>query len=205
MILRGWDVEIYLMDPKSVDHIYGESTTKGYDGPYRTKILYAPEVEKSLINTFGFSNDETIQYAEMPKATWVRDVVEILNMKQEITYDPDYDKPKPGDLIKTLWDDSIYEITHVTSSERIFSGAKLVWSFVLKPYQYDFESGEANDLVFEELEIDDFPESNITRDKITTEQMNMERELVKEEAAENDNFDSEIDPSVYGYSVSRRK
>lgn len=203
--ISGWDVEIYLMNPKSIDHVYGESNVKGYDGPFRTKLLYAPEVEKTLIDTFGFSNNETIQYSEMPKAIWVRDVVEIQDMRQEITYDIDYEQPKPGDLIKTLWDGSVYEITHVSSAERIFNGTKLVWSFAMKPYSYDYEGSEAQDVIFDELEINDFPDVNASRDKITEEQMNMERKIVKDEAAENDNFDSEIDPSVYGYTVTRTR
>ena len=190
------------MDPKEIDHIYGESTIKGYDGPFRTKINYAPETEQTLIDTFGFSGDATIQYAEIPKATWVRDVIEIQNMKVDITYDADFRVPTPGDLVKTLWDNSIFEITHVSTAEKIFLGQKLIWSLVLRPYRYDYESSEAEQILFEELEIDDFPDVNISRDKISEKELHRERKIIKEEAAQNDNFD-EIDPSVYGYFVDR--
>lgn len=192
------------MDPKSIDHMYGESTCKGYNGPFRSKLLYAPETEKSLIDTFGFSNDYTIQYAEMTKAIWNRDVSEMLDMSEDITYDQeDTEKPKPGDLIKTLWDSCLYEITHVSTGEKIFQGTKYIWSFVMKPYVYDSEGSDAKDIIFEELEMDDFPDINISRNKITDEQLHMENDIIREEAAKNSKYD-DIDPSVYGYFVNKK-
>lgn len=190
------------MEPKAIDHIYGESSIKGYEGPYRTKLLYNPETEQTLISTFGFSGDSTIQFGEIPKAIFERDISEQLDKKSDIEYSPEERKPMPGDLIKTLWDDSLFEITHVSTGEKIFKGEKLVYSLVMKPYRYSHESSDAFDITYEQLNLDDFPDVNISKDKILPDQHMMENNIVKKEAAKNDNFD-EIDPSVYGYFVEK--
>lgn len=100
--IAGFLIEYYLMSPENLDVIYGESSLKGYDGLYRTKLVYEPTNETTLIDMFGFSNDDVIQYAEMPKVTFERDINEQLNMKFDIDHDPEERKPMPGDVIKTL-------------------------------------------------------------------------------------------------------
>ena len=195
--IAGFLIEYYLMSPENLDVIYGESSLKGYDGLYRTKLVYEPTNETTLIDMFGFSNDDVIQYAEMPKVTFERDINEQLNMKFDIDHDPEERKPMPGDVIKTLWDGYMYEISHVSSAEKIFAGKKMIWSFILKPYRYGEEGKDAEDMIFDELDLDDFPEENVSRNNITNEQ---HREEAEEISIQNDvEYEDDEDTTMYGY------
>lgn len=197
--IAGFDIDVYLMDPKEIDHIYGESERKGYDGPYRTKMLYSVDnSEQMILDTFGFSADFKVEYAEIPKATWQRDIIGNLDKNFDIEYPLEDRKPMPGDLIKTLWDGYLYKITHASTDLRVFSGKKLVWSLKLAPYIYSTESSDAQGIVYEELDLNDFPEVNSSREQITPAEHRKEAELVKEESHKNGEYD-DVDTSVFGY------
>lgn len=196
--IAGFKIEYYLMNADNIDPIYGEDTLKNFDGPYTTKIMYEPTNEQTLIDMFGFSSDDTVQYAEFPKVTFERDIMEQTDKRIDIDHDHEERKPIPGDVVKTLWDGKIWEISHVSSGEKIFHGKKMVWSIVLRPYQYAYESDDAEDMVFETIELDDFPEENFSTAPIELDDALKHNKIQEELANETDNYNG-IDTSVYGY------
>lgn len=122
--IAGVEIDYWILDPSiNFDTLYGESTEHRYLGPYTTKVVYEPTEEPSVANTFGIVSEELIQYAEIPKTTFTRD----------ITASPD---PKPGDVITTPWNDRSYEIVDVGEEGKIFQLKKLVWEFILRPFRF---------------------------------------------------------------------
>jgi len=203
--IAGFQIEYYLMNADNVDHLYGEDQLKGYDGRYRTKLLYEPTNEQSLMDVFGFSEDTTIQYAEMPKAIFERDIMEQVDERLDIDYDKEERKPRVSDVIKTLWDGKIYEISYVSSGEKIFHGKKLVWSLVLRPYRYNMDSSvEEKEMVFDELELDDFPEVNHSTTPIETKVQLKENNYIEKESDKIDDY-GDVDTETYGYFSAGKK
>lgn len=85
--ISGFPVEIYLMKPKNVDDVYGEATLKNYEGPFTSKILYSVDnSEQMLLTTFGLENDFKVEYAEIPKAIWERDINNQTGLNIEYDY-----------------------------------------------------------------------------------------------------------------------
>lgn len=150
----GWDVEFYLhKDSEVEDTLYGEDTNEEWDGPFRSKVLYEPTEEPSSIDAFGFASDDVVQYAQVPKTIWQRDVEDELQKVRA---------PIPKDLVKTLWNDKTYEIVDVGAEEFIFQGRKMTWSFILRPWRFADQSDSAKDILFEDPNVDDFPYENVT-------------------------------------------
>ncbi|MFW6014860.1 MAG: hypothetical protein ACOCRK_00320 [bacterium] len=82
-----------------IDPLYGEDPNSEYTKAFSTKLVYEPTEETNILDSFGITSDETIQYMQIPKSVFIRDVREEFNNK--------YDKekeiiPKVGDCIKTL-------------------------------------------------------------------------------------------------------
>ena len=83
--IAGFPVEIYLMRRgETLDHLYGEDPLQEYEGPFRTKLSYEPTNEETMMDMFGFSSDDVIQYSEMPKVMFERDVMGQLNTNNDI-------------------------------------------------------------------------------------------------------------------------
>lgn len=206
--VAGFPIEFYLMKPgETLDKLYGEDPLLEFEGPFKTKIAYDPVNEETMIDMFGFSSDDNIQYAEMPKIIFERDIMLQTDTTIDIEYLRDDRAPIPGDVIKTLWDGKIWELVNVSSGEKIFHGKKLVWSFTMKPYRHGNESESAETMVFSTLELDEFPPVNSTTEHITNEEYLEENNDVTDELADEiDNYlgnekfmDDDIDTSAYGY------
>ena len=196
--IAGFPVEYYIFNPKNIDVLYGESSFNELDGPYRTKVVMEPSKEPYLANVFGFVGDQKIEYAEMPKAMFLRDVQEQLNIKYDLDFDPEDIQPKPGDVIHCLWNDEKMEIVNVNSAEKIFQARKHVWSFTLKPYRIGNEGSTETELLSEEVDINDFDDRNQTYKKITLKQSNKEKLILNKKANVLDSQD--IDSAYYGYT-----
>ena len=122
--ISGTKVDFYILNPTiNYDTLYGESTERNYLGPYETKVVYEVTEEVAMANTFGIVSEEMIQYAEMPKTTFSRDV--------SASYDP-----RPGDVIVTKWNERAYSIVDVGEEGKIFQLKKLAWEFILKPFRF---------------------------------------------------------------------
>lgn len=126
--IAGIKIQYYIRDESVVmDDLYGESTNTRYLTARETKIVYEPTEEPTMTTGFGIHSEEQIQYALIPKFTFTRDV--------SAGY-----YPKPGDIIKTLWNDRAYEIADVGEEEHIFQLNKPIWEFILKPFRFSDQS-----------------------------------------------------------------
>lgn len=173
--ISGIKINYYIRDESiEMDTLYGESVNTAYSDAYSTKLIYEVTDEVSITNSFGIVSEEMIQYGFIPKFTYGRDV--------SIEYDP-----KPGDVIKTLWNDRSYEIIDVGEEAHIFQLKKMVWEFILKPYRYSEQSDSAKSIL-------KTPDSTLS-DPITAYGNN---EWIEEESDDIDTY-SDVDSSVYGY------
>ena len=175
--IAGIEIEFYILDPSiNFDTLYGESTEHSYLGPYTTKVVYEPTEEASIANTFGIVSEEMIQYAEMPKTTFTRDVTASPN-------------PKPGDVIKTLWNSRAYEIVDVGEEGKIFQLKKLVWEFILKPFRFSAtdETGHTDGAISPDID------PSTWTDPLTAYGDN---EWIEEQS---DSIETVSDSAVYGY------
>lgn len=190
--IAGWPVYYYIkLESDVLDSTYGEDPNAEYTEAYETKLVYEPTEEINVLNSFGISSDETIQYMQMPKTTFKTDI------EEEYQYSNDTDKeiiPKVGDCIKTLWNNKMYEIIEVGSEQKIFQGKKLIWEVITKPYRHSEESASAEDMLFEEPDEVDFPDINTTT---TTEPLSAygDNENIEEESVTK----TDTDTSIYGF------
>jgi len=126
--IAGIRIEYYIRDESiEMDDLYGESTNTSYMTPKETKIVYDVTEEPTMTTGFGINSEEQIQYALMPKFTFTRDVSGGYS-------------PKPGDVIKTIWNNRVYEIADVDEEAHIFHLNKQIWSFILKPFRFSDQS-----------------------------------------------------------------
>ena len=126
--IAGIKIEYYIRDEAiEMDTLYGESVNTKYLSGIESKLLYEPTEEPTLTSGFGINTEESIQYASMPKFMFSRDVSAGYN-------------PKPGDVIKTLWNSRTYEIADVHEEEQIFQLKKMAWGFILKAFRFSEQS-----------------------------------------------------------------
>lgn len=147
------------LNPEEADELYGEDPNEEFTDGYRTKIIYQPEEEVQILGIFGMTSDETLQYVQIPKTIFIRDVQTpyLVDYPSETEY-----KPRIGDTVRTLWNNKIYEIAELGSEQNVFQGKKLIWEFILKPYRHSEESDSAEDMLFFDPDDADFPDINIT-------------------------------------------
>ena len=132
--IAGFPVLYFELDVTNgkFDPLYGEMSNMKYNEPKLTRLIYEPESEPKILSTFGLSVDDTLQFMLIPKDTYKRDVSEV--------------EPKPGDVIKTLWNNSNYEIVDVGHTSNIFKGKRHIWSLTCKTYRYSEESVSTQDI-----------------------------------------------------------
>lgn len=147
--ISGWDIHYYIKRTSgNVDYLYGEDPTSEFTTAFKTKLLYEPTEEQSILDVWGISSDESIQITWIPKTIFDRDVA--------FEYDDEY-RPKPGDCIRTLWNGLIYELVDMGEEDKIFQGRKMIYEFALRPYRHSKDSESADDVAFEIADDDDFP------------------------------------------------
>lgn len=166
--IGGIAIEYYIRDESiPMDRLYGESTNTEYLGPYDTKVTYEPTEEVTSTTPFGIVSEDMIQFAFIPKYTFSRDVSGGYN-------------PKPADVIKTPWNDQVYEIVDVGEEAKIFQLKKMVWEFILKPYRHSDQSVSADMTLSTPLSA--FGDN----------------EFIEEESDSIDNYE-DVDEGIYGY------
>lgn len=185
--IAGIKIEYYIRDESIVmDDLYGESTNTRYLPALETKVIYEPTEEATMTTGFGIHSEEQIQYAQMPKFTFTRDVSAGYH-------------PKPGDVIKTIWNDRAYEIADVNEEENIFHLNKPIWGFILKPFRFSDQSQSIGDTKVGPDDITPFdrdPSSELDPDT-TTQPLTAygDNEYIEEESNEILDYDG----SVYGF------
>jgi hypothetical protein len=185
--IAGFPIKYFVRTSTNTeDTLYGEDQNESFSEGYETKIIYSPEEETSIIDVFGFTPEDIIQYCFIPKNNFIRDISDL--------YLTDY-MPMIGDVIITLWNNRRYEITNISDTQNIFQGKKYVWEFVLKPHKYSEESDSEEEIVNFDPE-DDFPDINDPGFE-TKELSGFGDNDIIDEEAENISIDS--DSNIYGY------
>lgn len=191
-IISGWPIYYYIkLESNVLDITYGEDPNSQYTEAYDTKLVYEPTEEQNVLNSFGITSDETIQYMQIPKKIFESDIKdkyqENNNTSEEIV-------PKVGDCIRTLWNNKIYEIVEVGSEQKIFQGRKLIWEVITRPYRHSQKSASAEDMLFETPPTSAFPEDNLTT---TTDKLSAYGD--NEEIEEQSTTKTDTDTSIYGF------
>jgi len=187
--ISGWDIHYFikLVTPENTDGLYGEDANTEYTDSYSTNLIYDVTDETNILDSFGITSDDTIQYMQIPKIIFKRDV--------GYEHGDENLKPKPGDVIRTLWNNKLYEIVDVGSEQNIFQGRKMVWEFITRPYRHAEESDSANELLFDTPEDFEFPDIN---EDTETKELSAYGE--NQEIQDMSDDISEIDTSFYGYT-----
>ena len=179
--IAGTKIEYYISnyDTMDKDELYGEPLYQNltYSDPIESKMIYEVTEEPALITSFGINSEDMIAFAYMPVKTWIRDISRT-------------DEPKPGDVIRTLWNSRAYEVVTIKKELTIFELYKRAYNFILKPYRFSEESEEARDIsINPDLTLSDSPsgvESFGDNDYI-------------EDASDDIDPYGDVDTSVYGY------
>jgi hypothetical protein len=108
------------------------------------------------------------------------------------------EKPKVGDVIKTLWNNKTYEIVDVGAENKIFQGKKLIWDFICKPFRHSNQSISADNIIFNRPDEDLFPNDNFEFDTLELSAIG-DNEYIEEESDKIDN--NSVDSSYYGYDT----
>lgn len=198
--IAGFDCDYYIRKPKKFDVIYGESPLSNYFGPFKIKLVFEVPNDNVEIDRYGFGSGDILQYAEMAKASYQRDVMLQIDMNEDITYPRTDRKPYPSDLIKTLWDDKLWEVSHVSEGQRIFHGMKLTWSLILIPFVFSHEGIDAETALYSEPDKDDFPDVNLTTIPRTEADLLEDNKNIDKEHHKNLD-ETGTDTSIYGYDV----
>ena len=196
--ISGWPIYYYIkLGSKNLDYLYGEDPSAQYTKAYETKLIYEPTEEENLLDSFGITSDETIQYMQIPKTVFKETVEYEYKNNYEIDF---WVKPKPGDCIRTLWNNKLYEVVEVGSEQKIFQGRKLVWEMITKPYRHSEDSVSADEMLYETPDENDFPNINTTT---TTEVLSAygENKEIAEEAEENYDYEGKPTNTLYGYDT----
>lgn len=186
--IAGFPIEFWSLSPcanNTLDPLYGENPNSQWIGPFTTKLLYEPSEEPEILNMFGFSSDDTITQMSLTKAVFSRDINGI-------------EKPKVGDVIKTLWNNKTYEIVDVGAENKIFQGKKLIWDFICKPFRHSNQSISADNIIFNRPDEDLFPNDNFEFDTLELSAIG-DNEYIEEESDKIDN--NSVDSSYYGYDT----
>ena len=196
--ITGFEVWYYRRneDTSNLDDLYGESyfqNTKFYERA-KTKMLYEVTEEPTITTGFGIASEETVQYAFLPKHTYNRDVCQFLDLDQ-----PNEDhQPRPGDVVKTIWNNRAYEIVDVSEEPNIFQAQKLIWAFVLKPYRFSEQSQSASAISpFNRPPTENREDIDFMTTPLSAYGNN---EFIEDQSDEiYDYTDDNVDTSIYGY------
>lgn len=137
--IAGFPAEYYISVPNQ-DRLYGEDPNNGLWGPFPLNLVYEPTEETSIIEAFGVTSDETLQFALVPRQTFSIALSAAYLANPSISAEPYM--PKPGDVIKTLWNDRNYEIVDMGAENQIFMARKLIWEMILRPFRFGEQTDE---------------------------------------------------------------
>jgi len=173
--ISGIKIEYYIRDESiKMDQLYGESVNTGYIGPYNTKFTYEVTEEPTVADAFGITSIDVIQYGWIPLTTISRDI--------SASY-----QPKPGDVIRTDWNERAYEVVDVGAEGSIFQLNKNIYEFILKPYRFSDQSDSAADVSYD-------------ADGTLSEPLSAfgENTYIEDQSDDIDNY-LDVDESIYGY------
>ena len=166
------------------DTLYGEPAYQNttYQTKKRTKMVYETTEEPTLTTGFGINSEEIVQFGYIPKFIYNRDVSSA--------------HPKPGDVIKTVWNNRAYEVVDIGEEENVFQAKKLSWNFVLRPYRFSEQSTSASAISPFMRE----PTQQLRGTETTPLSAFGDNEYLEDESDDiYDYGENSVDTSVYGY------
>lgn len=179
--ISGIEVEYYISnyDTMTKDEIYGEPLYQNitYADAIVSKMIYEVTDEPALISSFGMNSEDMIMFGHMPVKTWIRDISQTV-------------EPKPGDVIRTLWNERAYEVVTIKKEIAIFELYKRAYNFILKPYRFSEESEEARDISIN-------PDLTLTDEPSGIESFG-DNDYIEEASDDIDEY-GDVDTNVYGY------
>ena len=188
--ITGFPIKYYIKTSiEDADTLYGEDTTTTFTSAgYDTKVVYQPAEDANIIDIFGWTPDDVVQFAMIPKAVFTRDIA--------IPYGDSTLIPAMGDVIVMLWDNKRYEVTNIGSEQSVFLGQKLIWEFTLTPYRFSEESDSAENIVERDTSTTEFPDINDPG--FDTQELSGfgDNDWIEDES---DDIDANPDSSIYGY------
>jgi hypothetical protein len=147
-----------------------------------------------MTTSFGIVSEDTIQYAFMPKHIYNRDVAVPLGLT-----DPNGDhQPRPGDVIRTVWNNRAYDVVDVHEESHIFQANKAIWEFILKPYRFSEESVAASGISpFDRPPTEDRDKIDVMTTPLSAYGNN---EYIEGQSDTIFDYpDEDVDTSIYGY------
>jgi len=198
-MISGFPIKYYV-SLANMDQLFGEDATNDYASPIETKLVYEPTEESSMLNSFGFSGDDIIQYAMIPKITLSQHLGNTF-----FTYHTSGEivQPYVGDVITTLWNARNYEIVDIGSEERIFQGKKHIWELILRPYRFASESQKAREIHHtdntDEIEIieDEMEETPEIEERDYPEVKHGDNAWLEDESDDIDDY-QDVDKGIFG-------
>lgn len=205
--IAGWDVEVRVLLTND-DKLFGEDANARLTPPARTKAAFEPSEESSILNMWGLSWNDTMQFIVIPKSMYTRDMRDLYRSTPELVGKPI--QPKVGDIIRTVFNDRSYEVTDVGSESVIINAKKFVWELIVKPFRFS-EQSESHREVYRGEDIEDpfeftdtltqdptggiVPQNNFARDTYG------DNDFVEEKSEQIDDYRDVVDPdrASFGY------
>lgn len=148
--ISGFPVKYYI-SKKNMDPLWGEDPNNDYAESFITRFIYEPTEETSILDAFGITSDETLQYAQIPMDIFTRDSVETFyTLAPSAEYNDKILEPKVGDIIKTIWNERDYEVVFARRETNVFNSRKFIWDLILRPYRFSEESDKAREIQYGE-------------------------------------------------------
>ena len=143
-MISGFEI-FYYLPLFNWDNLYGEDPNTNLSERIVSKLIYQPQDENNIIETFGITSDETLSFAVTPKTMFTEDCSAVWYSTPSISANDIH--PIPGMLIHTVWNDRLYEVVNVGDYQTIHQARKPVWEMILRPFRYSHQSIEHHQLL----------------------------------------------------------
>lgn len=190
----GFPVE-YRVLLSNYDYLFGEDPNEKLSEPILTKVVYNPEEETAILDMFGITGDQTLQYMFIPISTFDRDMMDDYYRMFGTNV---IVKPKVGDVITVLAFNRSYEITNVSQEQTIFLGKKFTYAIILRPFRFSEQSDEHREV---HTGLDDgVPDPFSTIINMPDGSTMVEKQYSVEKFGDNNNLETESNTN-YDYSL----
>jgi len=191
--IAGFPIKYY-KSLANMDQIFGEDPINNYTDPVEFKLIYEPTDETGVIQSFGFSSMDMVQYAQVPKQIFsgaLSDIFETYHISGDCI------QPHVGDVITTLWNQRNYEIVDIGSEDAIFMGQKHIWQLILKPFRFSEQSEKSKDIYLNtNIDSIEIIEEEMENDSHISDEYG-DNEIIEDESDEIDDY-KDVDESFFG-------
>lgn len=201
--ISGFAIEYRVLLHKD-DRLWGEDPNASLSDPFITKAIFDPAAESTILNAWGISYDDTMQYLQIPKTMFTRDGRDVYRNTPELAEKAMV--PKAGDVIKLLYNNRLYEITDVGDQDTVFNAKKFIWEMILRPFRFSEQSAEHREFYSDRFDdpfetITEGPTGQPVPQKNEFNDVYGDNDFVEEESDKIDDYRDVIDPdkASFGY------